>query len=176
MTTRENRGGARPPDGVQRPASLPFARGPNRSDMSELPGTPGTPLPPGPGEPGPVRQGQAGTLRERLQGIPGAPQTDVGLTDGSQRPGEPITSGVGMGAGPGPEGLLPSPGQLGDKLAAKDLMAMYPLIMRLATLPNATTETKILAQRIRANLPVAPEQVPIPGLEDGLSGPTQEGS
>lgn len=176
MTSRENRGGPRAPDGVQRPASLPFARGPNRSDMSELPGTPGTPLPPGPAEPGPVRQGQAGTLRERLKGLPRAPDTEVGLSDGSQRPDEPLTAGVGVGAGPGPEGLLPSPGQLGDQLAAKELKAMYPLIMRLATLPNATTETKILAQRIRANLPIAPEQVPIPGQEDGLQGSTRQGS
>lgn len=176
MTSRENRGGPRAPDGVQRPASLPFARGPNRSDMSELPGTPGTPLPPGPAEPDKVNYGKAGTLRERLRGLPGAPNPDVGLTDGTQRPDEPLTSGVDVGAGPGSQGLLPSPNQLGDQLAAKELMAMYPLIMRLATLPNATSETKILAQRIRANLPIAPEQVPQPGLEDGLQGATQQGS
>ena len=42
----ENRGGARVPDGVARPQGI-FGTGANqRTDMSELPGTPGTPLPP----------------------------------------------------------------------------------------------------------------------------------
>lgn len=160
MTDREGRGGARVPDGVQRPSSLPFARGPNRSDLSELPGTPGTPLPPNPAEPD-VRQGQAGRLRQMLGSIPlEQVSPPVGLNDPTQRPNEPITAGIGMGAGPGPEGLLPSPNQLTQRLTAQELRRIYPLIYRLATLPNATTETKILAQRIRANLPIAPEQMP----------------
>ena len=160
MTTREGRGGARVPDGVQRPASLPFARGPNRSDLSELPGTPGTPLPPNPAEPD-VRQGQAGRLRQMLGGIPLEQiSPDVRLEDPTQRPGEPITAGIPRGAGPGPDALLPAPNELSTKLAAQEMRTAYPLIMRLATLPNATTETKILAQRIRASLPVAPEQMP----------------
>lgn len=167
MTDRDGRGGARVPDGVQRPANLPFARGPNRSDLSELPGTPGTPLPPSPAEPQ-IHQGQAGRLRQMLGDIPlekVAP--NVGLTDGTQRPGEPVTAGLPVGAGPGPESLLPSPGQVNQRMTAAELRVMYPLIMRLATLPNATTETKILAQRIRANLPVSPEHMP-----DLSNGPT----
>ena len=160
MTDRENRGGARVPDGIPRPASLPFARGPNRSDLSELPGTPGTPLPPNPAEPQ-LHHGQASRLRQMLGGIPlDQVSPEVALSAASQRPDEPVTSGIGMGAGAGPEGLLPSPGQLSTQLAASEMRTVYPLIMRLATLPNATTETKILAQRIRASLPVAPEQMP----------------
>lgn len=176
MTSRENRGGQRVPDGVQRPASLPFARGPNRSDLSELPGTPGTPLPPNPAEPQ-IHQGQAGRLRQMLGNIPLdqiSPQ--VGLGEGTQRPNEPVTSGISRGEGPGPEALIPSPNELSAKLTAQELRAAYPLIMRLATLPNATTETKILAQRIRASLPVAPEQMPDLSRGNGTRRPTQTGS
>lgn len=170
MTSRDGRGGAIVPDGKQRPASLPFARGPNRSDLSELPGTPGTPLPPSPAEPQ-LHQGQAGQLRERLNGIPldqAAPP--VGLNAGSQRPGEPLTAGIDSGAGPGSGGLLPAPQQLSAELTSEELRLAYPLIMRLATLPNATTETKILAQRIRAGLPLSPEQIPNLGQGNGLPG------
>ncbi len=161
------RGGARVPDGVPRPANLPFARGPNRSDMAELPGTPGTPLPPGPGEPN-IQQGQAGRIRDMLGGIPLGNVLPGQLRDGSMNPDEPVTAGVDAGAGPGSNGLLPSPGQLSEKLAAEELRGIYPLLYRLATLPNATTETKILAQRVRANLPVAPQQMPNLEASDGL--------
>ncbi len=160
------RGGPRVPDGVPRPGALPFARGPNRSDLSELPGTPGTPLPGGPGEPGSVPQGQAGQIRQALQKI-GGPKPG-GLTGPSGNPSEPVTSGVNGGAGPGAGGLLPSPGQLTEQMTSQELKYAYPVIMRLATLPNATTETKILAQRLRANLPLAPAQMPL--METGENG------
>ncbi len=163
-----SRGGPVVPDGVQRPSSLPFARGPNRSDLAELPGTPGTPLPPSPAEPQ-IHQGQAGRIRDMLGGIPVEQVLPGQLRDGSMNPNEPVTAGVDAGAGPGAQGLLPSPGQLSEKLAAEELRGIYPLLMRLATLPNATTETKILAQRVRANLPVAPQQVPNIEASDGLS-------
>ncbi len=171
MTDR--RGGARVPDGVQRPASLPFARGPNRSDLSELPGTPGTPLPGSPAEPGTVPQGQAGQIRQALAGIEGP--TGGGLSAATGSPGEPVTSGIGSGPGVGPEGLFPSPSQLTQKLTAEELRGIYPLLMRLATLPNATTETKILAQRVRANLPLSPEQMPPIEASDGPSRSTKAG-
>lgn len=168
-----SRGGARVPDGQQRPASLPFARGPNRSDLAELPGTPGTPLPPSPAEPS-ISHGQAGPLRERLGGIPlDQVASPIGLGEGSQRPDEPLTAGIDMGAGPGSGGLLPSPDQLSAKLTSEQLRTAYPLIMRLATLPNATAETKILAQRIRANLPVSPENIPNLGPGNGSIGQPQ---
>jgi hypothetical protein len=161
MTARENRGGPRVPDGVQRPASLPFARGPNRTDLAELPGTPGTPLPPSPAEPQ-IHQGQAGRLRQMLGGIPIDQVAPHGkFSDPTMAPDEPVTAGVDMGAGPGSEGLFPAQSPLTNQLTASQMRYAYPLIMRLATLPNATTETKILAQRLRANLPVSPEQMPV---------------
>lgn len=172
MTARENRGGPRAPDGVPRPASLPLARGPNRSDMSELPGSPGTPLPPGPGE-ATVQQGQAGPARKALNGIP-LPQitnSQGNLNDDTMAPDEPLTAGITMGPGAGPESLIPSQGGLTSRLTAEQMQYAYPLIMRLATLPNATSETKIMAQRIRASLPVSPEQMPVMEPSDrGIPG------
>ena len=160
MTANENRGGARAPDGVQRVAPIAGAPGGNRTDLAELPGTPGTPLPPSPTDPS-VSHGEVGRLRQQLGNVPiEQVSPSVGLKEGTQRPDEPITSGIDSGAGPGASSLLPSSGQLTQQLTAEEMRVAYPLIMRLATLPNATTETKILAQRIRANLPIAPEQMP----------------
>ncbi len=162
MTDR--RGGARPPDGKARIPSLPFARGPNRSDLSELPGSPGT-VPPSPTDPN-IKQGQAGQIRAALAGIQGP--TGGGLNAGTDSPSEAITAGIGSGPGAGPSELIPSSGELSQRLTSQELKYVYPLLMRLATLPNATTETKIMAQRIRAGLPLAPEQMPLMEIGDGL--------
>ena len=155
---------------MPRPAPLPLVGGPNRTDLAELPGTPGTPLPPHPNAPT-IKQGQAQQLRQRLQGIPldqVAPPAK--LTDPTMAPDEPITAGLSSGPGPGPESLLPSQSRLNDALTSAQMRLAYPLIYRLATLPNATTETKIMAQRLRANLPISPEQMPVMEPSDGISG------
>jgi len=145
------RGGKRAPDGKARPASLPFARG--------------TPLPPNPAEPQ-IEHGQAGSLRQQLSGIPLQTQSfaPVSLTEPSQRPNEPVTTGVDMGAGPGSESLIPSPVQTGNMDAVKESLFFYPVLARLAQLPSATTQTKILAQRLRGMAPVAPERMPNLGV------------
>lgn len=168
MTTRENRGGARAPDGVARVTPLPGGPS-NRTDLSELPGTPGTPLPPSPTEPS-VQHGNIQNLRRTLGQIP-LEMTNPkagGFDAPTGAPGEPLTAGAPLGAGVGPEGLIPSPQELTSRLTARELQYAYPLLMRLASLPNATTETKILAQRLRANLPVQPEQVPLTRPANGI--------
>jgi len=159
MTT-ENRGGARAPDGIPRPNPIAFANGPNRTDLSALPGTPGTPLEGGIG-PG-VPSGQGGQIRDTLKNLPlDRLQPGVGgLMDPTQRPNEPVTQGASLGPGAGPEANLTSPMNMGNGLASSQIRYAYPLIMRLASLPDATQQTKILAQRIRANLPVQPQQMP----------------
>ena len=176
MTSRGGRGGPRVPDGIPRPASVPFAQGPNRSDLSALPGTPGTPLPDGPANPG-VGFGQAGPIRRALSGIPldsTTPGNFGGIMDDSQNPGEPITSGIDRGAGPGAESLIPHQDRLSNLLAAQEVKYTYPVLMRLATLPNATTQTRILAQKLRSQLGVQPYQIPkYPGELDGTRGPTE---
>lgn len=143
-------------------------QGPNRSDLSAIPGTPGTPLPPSPGEPQ-VQYGDGQRVRRRLEGIPLAglqPGAAGGLLADSTRPGEPVTSGIDGGPGVGPEGLIPGPGQINDAMAAKAMQYAYPVLYRLATLPNSNPQTRILIQRLRAQLPVQPEQFPI------LNGPS----
>lgn len=176
MTSRGGRGGPRVPDGTPRPASIPFAQGPNRSDLSALPGTPGTPLPSGPGGPQ-VGSGQAGKIRRALSGIPldsTSPGSFGGLMDDTQNPGEPITAGIDRGAGPGSESLVPHQDRMSNLLASQEVKYTYPVLMRLATLPNATTQTKILAQKLRSQLGVQPYQIPkYPGELDGSRGPTE---
>ncbi len=160
MTDRPGRGGPRAPDGIPRPASLPFAQGPNRSDLSALPGTPGTVLP---SDTSTVAHGDAGPIRRSLSQIPLDSlnaQKQGALNSPTRFPGEPVTAGVASGAGPGPEGLLPSPGKLSQELSAQQVRAWYPVLMRLASLPNATDQTKILAQRLRAQLGIQPHQIP----------------
>ena len=171
MTTRDRRGGPRVPDGVPRPASIPFGRGPNRSDLSALPGTPGTPLPEGVGG-GPPVHGQVGPRRRALSKVPleafstGKP----GLLKGpSKRPQEPATAGLAMGAGPGPEAVTPTPIDISNRLAAQEMRYMYPVLMRLATMPGATNQTKIMAQKMRASLPVKPEYMPRAGGNGGMA-------
>lgn len=168
------RGGPRAPDGVPRPAGLPFGRGPNRQDLAELPGSPGAPAPPL-NQPR-VRQGQVGQLREILGSIPLEQATGAGgLFDETTAPDEPVTAGAALGAGPGPEGLIPAPNQLQETVDAEDLKYAYPLILRLSTMPRATRTTKILAQRVRANLSIAPEQFPLIEHEGALEFPEDMG-
>lgn len=168
MADRERRGGARAPDGVPRPSSLPFGRGPNRNDMAELPGSPGSPAQPL-NQPQ-VQQGQVGPIREMLGSIPiDRALGSGGLFDETTAPDEPVTAGASMGPGPGPESLIPAPDRLNEQLEAEELRYAYPLILRLATMPRATTATKILAQRVRAAMSIAPEQMPLIEHEGSLS-------
>lgn len=156
----EKRGGPRVPDGIPRPANIPFAQGPNRQDLAALPGTPGTPLPPNPVEPQ-VSHGQAGKIRRTLSDIPlQSLQPGQPLTGPTQAPNEPITSGISAGAGAGPESVIQSPVDMSNKLAASNIRYAYPILMKLATMPDATPQTKLLVQRIRSQLAVQPEQMP----------------
>ena len=177
MTSRGGgRGGGRVPDGTPRPASIPFAQGPNRSDLSALPGTPGTTLPASPAEPQ-VGRGDAGQIRRALAGIPlqSTDPTGVGgLMDESSSPEEPMTAGLDRGAGPGSEALIPHQDRLSNQLASEEVKYAYPILARLAALPNATTQTKILAQKLRGQIGVQPYQIPkFPGELDGTRGPTE---
>lgn len=172
----EKRGGPRVPDGIARPASVPFAQGPNRSDLSQLPGTPGTTLP---GPKTTVPHGGAGQIKRALSNIPLDRFNPGGsnLKGPSNRPSESVMSGASMGEGVGPEGLIPSPDIMSNQLAARETAYFYPVLARLAALPGATTQTKILAQRMRANLTVPPERMPLTPLEKrdrevGLPGQT----
>lgn len=159
MTTR---GGARVPDGKARPDPVPYSSGPNRTDLSALPGTPGTPLP---NQLQPVIQhGQETGYKRALANTPlqsFQPGKPGGLMSPSTAPNEPITAGLPVGPGPGPEAMIPQPNMVADKLSASEMKWAYPVVMRLATLPNATQQTKIFARRLRALLPVGPQRMPM---------------
>ncbi len=160
------------PDGVPRPSALPFGQGPNRTDLAQLPGTPGTELPQGVDP----SVGSVGGARRALADIPLQKfAADAGGLKGpSERPNEPGTAGIDMGAGPGSESVLQQPDQLSDRFAADELEMVYPVLMRLSSMPHATTQSKILAQRMRVNLSVKPEQVRRPQAGFPPPPPTPE--
>ena len=71
------------------------------------------------------------------------PEKSVGLYDATERPHEPITAGIAMGPGPGPEVLgMPSQDQTQYQNA-------YTLFTDMAKNPDASPTLKYLAQRIQ---------------------------
>jgi hypothetical protein len=92
-------------------------------------GSPPAPVPPGP--------------------VPGA----LGpLNRPTERPGEPITAGLPMGPGAGPEALsAPRDFDAEDLVALKPLM---PSLLALADLPGATNATRNFVRRLRGAMPI----------------------
>jgi len=71
------------------------------------------------------------------------PEPMVGLFASTQRKDEPITSGIPLGAGPGPEAM-----GMQDATQMQYTDA-YQLFNQLASNPNASPSMKYLAQRIQ---------------------------
>lgn len=71
------------------------------------------------------------------------PEPMVGLFASTQRKNEPITSGIPLGAGPGPEAM-----GMQDATQMQYTDA-YQLFNQLASNPNASPSMKYLAQRIQ---------------------------
>lgn len=73
----------------------------------------------------------------------------------TERPDEPITSGIAMGPGPGPEvlGVNQMQPQTEDDIrfraAIKDYM---PVLAYVASLPNTSPETRKVIRQLRDNL------------------------
>ena len=74
----------------------------------------------------------------------------------SQRPDEPVTAGIAMGEGPGPEALGMRPQQQGMeeddirfRAAIKDYM---PVLTYISSLPNTSPETRKVIRQLRDNL------------------------
>ena len=70
----------------------------------------------------------------------------------SARPGEPVTSGMSMGAGSGPEVL----GGLAPKAenGVEDLAPYLPMLEFMASQPNASSQTRNFVRRLRGAAPV----------------------
>lgn len=153
----ETRGGARVPDGVARPTGI-FGTGANqRTDMAELPGTPGTPLPPSLNEP------DIQTTKNALKQLPLTSTTakpgEIDLFGPSSTP-EPIQAGLSQGPGIGSEGVITGPENTSNSQAYQESLKFYPLMMRLQQTGQVSTQTKAFLRRMRANAPLQPYEMP----------------
>jgi len=76
-------------------------------------------------------------------------QTTTPLSEPTQYPGEPLTTGQPFGPGAGPEVLATAanPGPSRDKL-----MAALPTLMRAAEQPEASPELRALVRQLRSML------------------------
>lgn len=71
--------------------------------------------------------------------MPGGP--GIHLMRPTERPGEPVTAGLPMGPGPGPEAL----GPLGQQAMANQGQSVGALLANLAAAPFATPQVQQLA-------------------------------
>jgi hypothetical protein len=71
----------------------------------------------------------------------------VGLYDPTQRPDEPVTAGIDQGPGPGSEALMMS--QPDDTNFRANIMAYMPVLSYVASLPNASPETRAAIRQLR---------------------------
>ena len=153
----ENRGGARVPDGVARPTGI-FGTGANqRTDLSELPGTPGTPLPPSLNEP---------DIQSTKNALKNLPLTNNNITPGDtdlfgpSSTADPIQAGLSTGPGMGPEGVITGPENTSNSQAFQESLKYYPLMMRLGQTEGLSSQTKAFLRRMRANAPLQPYEMP----------------
>lgn len=70
---------------------------------------------------------------------------------GTERPSEPMTAGMPMGAGPGPEALLMNQNQPDPDLAL--LRPILPTLELLASQPNASSAARNYVRRVRGAMP-----------------------
>lgn len=131
------RGGAR--------SGKPGANYTNRSDLQNAPRLAPTAQT---GQP----YGEAGAQLSAQSQMPiGPPPTPISAP--TARPGEPVTSGLSLGPGPGPESipaLTPNPGPDPDLI---NLAPYLPGLELLTTLPTASSTTRNFVRRLRGALP-----------------------
>jgi hypothetical protein len=99
--------------------------------------------------PGP--QGQAQPIPQggqpELPPNPAAGQVTP-LSAPSARPGEPVTSGAAVGAGPGTEAIAGQPAQAGQQDIGK-LSQSLPFFEMMANMPDANPSTRLLTNMIK---------------------------
>ncbi len=153
----ENRGGARVPDGVARPQGI-FGTGANqRTDMSELPGTPGTPLPPSLNEP------DIQSSKRALEGLSGlnkfAPADGSQPLFGETQDGNPVQAGLTQGEGMGKESLIKGPVETDNEVAYAESLRYYQLMQRLASSGGVSQQTKAMLRKMKSKAPLNPYQM-----------------
>lgn len=96
----------------------------------------------------PSPQGQAQPFdANALPPNPAASQV-VPLSAPSGRPGEPVTSGAAMGAGPGTEAIAGQPQQAAQQDIGK-LSQSLPFFEMLANMPDANPSTRMLVNMVK---------------------------
>jgi len=81
----------------------------------------------------------------------GAPAAGVGLYDPTQRPDEPITQGIPVGAGAGPEALMMNQSQDTPEEKAR-LLSYLPALEAAAQQPDSSQSFRNYVRVLRANL------------------------
>lgn len=71
----------------------------------------------------------------------------AGLYDPTQRPDEPVTSGIDQGAGVGSDALMMR--QPDDNNFRATIMEYMPVLAYVASLPNASPETRAAIRQLR---------------------------
>jgi hypothetical protein len=85
---------------------------------------------------------QAPTVR------PGAAPAGVGLYEPTQRPNEPITAGVDVGAGAGSDSLMMAKPEDDTNFRAT-IQSYGPVLSYIASLPNTSPETRRAIRQLR---------------------------
>lgn len=77
----------------------------------------------------------------------------VGLVGPTERPGEPVTSGLATGPGAGPEALNPAPDAASQEI--KTWAGYLPTLEFLASQPGSSQSTRNFVRRLRSTMPIA---------------------
>lgn len=150
------------PQPVAAPTGMPYGSHQAATTAQQavpLPGTPSLAPPPGapPAGPSAAPGGDNTTAPMSDQAALAALQQHdfqpVGLVSPTNRPGEPVTSGLDYGPGAGPEAMggMPDPTQ-------QDIQSWRPLLPTLeylASQPNSTASTRNFVRRLRSLMPPA---------------------
>lgn len=115
--------------------------------------------------------GEGAQTQQIMQGAPLAKTPDVRGAQGSavkaaaagapvtslyaptERPQEPITSGIPLGPGPGPEVLgAPNPMSADDMAFRANMMDYLPVLSYVSSLPNTSPETRQAIRQLRDSL------------------------
>lgn len=122
----------------------------NRSDLrGQKPPGAALPVQTAPGQAYGMRKQQEDAQRALPIATPAAPApTQVpSLADPTTRPNEPVTTGLPMGPGAGPEALG---GALEPDNGLNDMLAYLPMLEFIASQPGSSAQTRQLVRRLRA--------------------------
>jgi hypothetical protein len=124
----------------------------NRTDLNG-PRPPGQPLPvqSASGQPYGARKEQEDAQRAIPMAagtaLPPSPEQVPSLADPSTRPNEPVTTGLPLGAGAGPEALG---GALDDDNGLADILSYLPMLEFIASQPGSSGQIRQFVRRVRA--------------------------